>query len=234
LNLILAIRYLLKNNIGLSFKGFSVSGIKKMVSVSIPLGLAVIFNFLYDKIDILLISKLLDYNEAAFYSIAYGLFKASALGFSFLLVSGFTKIAELDRDTGKIKDFFNEHAKIISAICMIISIILFFFADLIIDTIYTGKFYDSIPVLKILSVGILAMGLNNLTGIILNGMGYFKIVMYITLYALIMNVALNVLFIPLYGITAAAVLTVITEYFILILEWIYMKKLLAVLKTRGA
>jgi O-antigen/teichoic acid export membrane protein len=58
--------------------------------------------------------------------------------------------------------------------------------------------------------------------------------MYITLYALIMNVALNVLFIPVYGITAAAVLTVITEYFILILEWIYMKKILAVLKTRGA
>ena len=64
-----------------------------MISVSIPLGLAVIFNFLYDKIDILLISKLLDYNEAAFYNIAYGLFKASALGFSFLLVSGFTKVA---------------------------------------------------------------------------------------------------------------------------------------------
>lgn len=233
INLLLALRYLFRDNIGLTFKGFSASSVRKMIAVSIPLGLAVIFNFLYDKIDILLISKLLDYNETAFYNIAYGLFKTSALGFSFLLVAGFTKVAELNRDPKAIQSFFTEHARIISVICIICTVILFFFSELIITAIYTAKFNDSVPILKILSVAIIAMGLNNLTGIILNGMGYFKIVMYITLYALLMNLTLNVMFIPIYGIKAAAYLTVITEYFILIIEFIYMKKILTELKSKG-
>ncbi|MEO8513949.1 MAG: polysaccharide biosynthesis C-terminal domain-containing protein [Ignavibacteria bacterium] len=233
INLLLALRYLLRNNIYLSLKGFSLIGVTNMIAISIPLGLAVIFNFLYDKIDILLISKQLDYNEAAFYNIAYGLFKASSLGFSFLLVAGFTKVAELNRNADKIKEFFTEHAKIITVICILFNVILYFFADFIIYTIYTDKFTDSIAILRILSFGIIAMGLNNLTGIILNGMGYFKIVMYITLYALLMNVVFNVMFIPLYGIKASAYLTLITEYFILIVEWIYMRKIFAELKQKS-
>ncbi len=225
LNLLLALRYLLKNNIVLKLKGYSAVSVGSMIVISIPLGLAVIFNFLYDKIDLLLISKITDYNEAAYYNIAYGLYKASALGFSFLLVSGFTRVAELNKDTSGTRIFFKEHAKIISVICLVMAVILYFLSDILVNTVYTDKFSGSVPVLKILSFGIIAMGLNNLTGIILNGMGYFKIVMYITLYALIMNVVLNAVFIQVYGIKAAAVLTVFTEYFILILEWVYMNKI---------
>ena len=225
INLLLALRYLLKNNIGLKFKGYSAVNVGSMIVISIPLGLAVIFNFLYDKIDLLLISKITDYNEAAYYNIAYGLYKASALGFSFLLVSGFTRVAEMNKDTSGTKVFFKEHAKIISVTCIVMAVLLYFLSGILINTIYTDKFAGSVPVLKILSFGIIAMGLNNLTGIILNGMGYFKIVMYITLYALIMNVVLNAVFISIYGIKAAAALTVLTEYFILVLEWIYMNKI---------
>ncbi len=232
LNLVLSLIYLFRNNISISFSYFSISEVKRIIAISIPLGLAVIFNFLYDKIDILLISKLRDFSEVAFYNIAYGLFKSSALFFSFLLVSGFTKVAEMNRDVSAIKGFYKEHAVIISIICMVCSAVLFIFPEFIIKLIYSDKFENSVNILRILSVGIIAMGLNNLTGVILNGMGYFKVVMYITFYALIMNVVLNIAFIPLYGITAAAVLTVITEFFIFIVEWYYLRRLLAALAIK--
>jgi len=232
LNLLLALLYLHKKNIRISFSFFTLNGVLKIIGVSIPLGLAVVFNFLYDKLDLLLISKLIDYESAAYYSIAYGLFKSASITFSFLLVSGFTKVAELKRDPAPIMLFLKEHAQLISFICIIGTLILFFLSEYIVGILYSGKFSESAFILQILSAALLAMGLNNLTGVILNGMGYFKVVMYITLYALIMNVVLNIMFIPLYGIKAAAFMTVITEYFILIIEWVYLKKILNSLKAK--
>lgn len=232
LNLVFALAYVYKKNIKISFSFFSINSVLKIIGVSIPLGLAVVFNFLYDKLDLLLISKLIDYESAAYYSVAYGLFKSASITFSFLLVSGFTKVAELKRDPVPIRLFLKEHAQLVSAICITGTLILFFFSEYIVGILYSGKFSESAFILQILSAALLAMGLNNLTGVILNGMGYFKVVMYITLYALIMNVVLNIMFIPLYGIKAAAVMTVITEYFILIIEWIYLKKILNSLKAK--
>lgn len=231
-NLVITIIQLRKNQISISLKFFNAAGVKKILAISLPLGIAVVFNLLYDKIDLLLISKLRGFDEAAFYSIAYGLFKSSSIAFSFLLVSGFTRVAELNREPSAVRQFLFEHAKLISIICIIITIILFIFPELIITVFYTGKFEDSVNILRLLSIGIIAMGLNNLTGIILNGMGYFKIVMFITLYAFIMNVILNAVLIPKYGIAASAVLTVFTEFFILVIEWYYLKKILVNLQSK--
>ena len=225
-NLVLVFINLKKAGIYFSFRHFSILEAKSIIKLSLPLGLAVIFNFLYDKIDVLLISKILDFSEVAFYNIGYGLFKASAISFSFLLVPGFTKVSAAGKDKLTIKYFFGEYFKIISVICIILSIVIFFTAEFIITSLYTERFSDSVIILKILAIGITAVGLNNLTGIVLNGMGYYKIVMYITLYALILNVMLNFLLLNKYGILAAAVLTVVTEMFIFFTEYYYLRKIL--------
>lgn len=226
INMVLVFINLRKAGIKFSLEHFSVIEAKSIIKLSLPLGLAVIFNFLYDKIDVLLISKILDFTEVAFYNIGYGLFKASAISFSFLLVPGFTKVSSAGKDKIKIKEFFGEYFKIILVICILLSIVIFFTAEFIITSLYTERFSDSVIILKILALGITAVGLNNLTGTVLNGMGYYKTVMYITLYALILNVLLNFLLLSKYGILAAAVLTVITETFIFFTEYYYLRKIL--------
>ena len=115
---------------------------------------------------------------------------------------------------------------ILCVICVITAFILIIFSHFIIQLFYSSRYEESIPVLKVLSVGILAFGLNNLTGIILNGIGMYKTVMYITLFGLLVNVILNILFIPKFGIMAAAAITVITEYFVFFFEFYYLKKIL--------
>jgi len=226
LNILLLIFYLYKSGISITFRNYTFDSVKKILSVSVILGLAVVFNFLYDKIDILIISKLRSFDETAYYNAAYGLFKSSSILFSFMLVSGFTQVAGLGRDPLQIREFYKSHWRAIMIICAASALALFLFAEPVINLIYTGKFENSVLILRILSFGIIAMGLNNLTGIILNGMGYFKIVMFITLYALIMNALLNLYLLPKFGITASAVLTVFTELFIFITEWYYMRKIL--------
>jgi len=226
MNLILIFYYIKKANIIYSLKYFAFKDIKFLLKLSLPVGLSVILNFLYDKIDVLLISVLKDFQSVAYYNVGYGLFKASTLSFSFLLVSGFSLVSSISKNKEEVKLFFKEYSKIIFTICIIVSVLLFFLSEFIIRFLYTEKFQNSVVVLKILSFGVIAIGLNNLTGVVINGMGYFKIVMYITLYGLILNIVLNAAFIPQYGIIAASIITVITEYFIFFTEYYYLGKIL--------
>jgi len=233
LNMILISRAIGKNGIHFLFRSFSFSKLKPMVFAAIPLGLAVIFNFMYDKIDVLLISKLKDFNQVAYYNIGYGLYKSSSIGFSFLLVTGYTMVSSLSKDKNAVKEFFKDYARIIIIICILISILLFIFSGFIVNFLYTNRYADAVIVVKILAAGFIGMGLNNLTGITLNGMGFFKVVMYITLYGLILNVILNFLFIPVYGIIAASIITVATEYFIFFMQFYYLRKILIPERSEG-
>lgn len=225
-NIFLLIRVLEINHVFFSFKLFNYKQVKSILKVSFPLGLAVIFNFLYDKVDVLLISKLADFTQVAFYNVGYGLYKTSTLSFSFLLVAGLTKISYLSRNKIGIRLFLRKYLKIFSVICLLIFLILFLGAEFMIKIIYTNKFDDSILIVKILSFAILGLALNNLTGVVLTGIGLFKENMIVTMIGLLLNVILNIIFIPLYGIIACAIITIITEYFIFTGDIFFLNKFL--------
>jgi len=202
-------------------------GIKELsplIKLSFPLGMAVAFNYFYDKIDILLISKLTDYTQVGFYNIGYGIFKASSAAFSFLLVSGLTRVSYLSRSKHAVKLFFRKNIPVFLAFGIVISVILFFFSGTIIGIIYTEKFLPSALILRIASFAVIGLALNNLTGVILNGLGLYRENMYVTFTGLLVNVILNFVFIPLYGIVAAAVITVLTEYFIFAGDYYFIKQ----------
>lgn len=205
---------------------FDFSGIPGIIKLSLPLGMAVIYNFLYDKIDILLISKFTDYSQVGYYNIGYGIYKASAIAFSFLLVSGLTRVSYLSRRNSAVKLFFRKYSSGLIIIGIIINIFLFFASEYIIKIIYTDKFTDSILILKIVSFAVVGLALNNLTGVTLNGLGLYRENMYVTFTGLILNIILNLIFIPLYGIIAAAVISIITEYFIFCGDYYFIKRFL--------
>jgi O-antigen/teichoic acid export membrane protein len=198
--------------------------IKSIIKLSFPIGLAVIFNFLYDKIDIVLISKFLDFSQVAYYNIGYGIYKSSAIAFSFLLVSGFTRISALKNKKYAVKIFFIKYLINLISISLVLSAILFFASEVIVKIIYTDKYFDSILILKIMSFAVIGLTLNNLTGVILNGLGFFKENMFVTLSGLLINVILNIIFIPLFGIIASAVISIVTEYFIFAGDYYYLQK----------
>jgi len=212
-----------KEGINFSFN-FRISELSALLKFSIPLGLAVVFNYFYDKIDILLISKFTDYTRVGFYNIGYGIYKASSIAFSFLLVSGLTRVSYLSRNKYAVKLFLKKYSLILFYLGLVLTILLFLFSDLAVRIIYTDKFLPSVNILKIVSFGVIGLALNNLTGVILNGLGLYKENMYVTFTGLVFNVVLNIIFIPVYGIIAAAVISVFTEYFILLGEYFFIKQ----------
>lgn len=205
---------------------FDLKEMLGLINLSLPLGMAVIFNFLYDKIDILLISKFTDFSQVGFYNIGYGIYKASSLAFSFLLVSGLTRVSYLSRRKNAVRVFYKKYFLSFLLIGILINIFLFLSSDILIKIIYTDKFSHSVLILKIVSFAVTGLALNNLAGVILNGLGLYRENMYVTFTGLIINIVLNFIFIPLYGIPAAAVITIITEYFIFFGDYYFIKDFL--------
>lgn len=190
------------------------TNILSLLTTTAPLGVAVVFNYLYDKVDILLISKILDFSQVAYYAVPYGLYKSTSLAFSFLLVNGLNRISYISRRFSAVKTFFKSYSLVLLVISFPLALFLFLFSEKILLLLYSSTYVQSFSVLRILSLGIVGMALNNLTGTMLNGMGKYKLNMYIVLSAFLINLIGNYLFLPYYGIIASAVITVITEYYI--------------------
>lgn len=203
---------------------FHFEGMSEIIKISLPLGMAVLFNFLYDKIDILLISKFTDYSQVGYYNIGYGIYKASSIAFSFLLLSGLTKVSYFSRRSNAVKLFIKKYFSIFIITGIAINIFLFFASEYIIKIIYTDKFAVSILILRIVSFAVVGLALNNLAGVVLNGLGLYRENMYVTFTGLVLNIILNLIFIPFYGIIAAAFISIVTEYFIFIGDFYFIRK----------
>jgi O-antigen/teichoic acid export membrane protein len=196
---------------------WKLSSLKDLYPV-IPLGAAVVFNFLYDKIDILLISKMLGFTESGLYNIAYGLFKTAAMSFSFLLIPALTKISYFSRRRSAVRLLLARYTWLIFLICAAASIVIFLSADYLIMFLYGDKYMESASLLRVLALALVGLGLNNLFGVALNGLGLYKENFYVTLAGLIVNVTINLLLIPRMGIMGAVIATIATEYLVLALD----------------
>ncbi|MFA7360223.1 MAG: oligosaccharide flippase family protein [Candidatus Kapaibacterium sp.] len=199
------------------------NSLKSIFIYSFPIGVAAMVNFLYDKIDIIIISEIIDIEKVAFYNIAYGVYKSSNLLFSFILVSGFTRVSSLSLRKFAVKIFLRKYSYYILTISVSASIALYFSSEILINLIYGEKYIPAVILLQYLSFSVIPLALNNLTGITMNGLGMYKENMYVVLIALLINIALNIVLLLNLGIIGAVYATIITEVFILICDAFYLK-----------
>lgn len=193
------------------------SDIKSLYAI-IPLGAAVIFNFLYDKVDVLIISKLLGFEEAAIYNIAYGMFKTASISFTFLLIPALSRISYSGRRKSAVRLVLARYTWLIFLICIVTALILAALSGFLTEIIYGSKYAESALYLRILSIALVFMGLNNLMGVALNGLGLYRQNLYVTVAGLAANVLINLLLITEMGILGAVIATIATELLVLALD----------------
>ncbi len=92
-----------------------------------------------------------------------------------------------------------------------------------ITLVFCGKeYYEAIPVLLLNAPVIVFISLTNLMGIqILYPQDKIKIVIWSVSGGAVMNLIFNLLLIPLYGATGAAISTLIAEFAVLLIQIIY-------------
>ncbi len=192
------------------------------LKISAPLGISLVLNLVYFRFDTIILSTFRPSADVGFYGLAYKIFEVSLvvpIFFSNAIYPLLIKESQISS-----KQFLKRAMHgfgILFAAGLVGAVSIFALAPLLVEIVGGSGFAASIEPLRILSLGLpffYTTAILMWVLVILN-----KQLWLIPLYSIaaLANIVLNLLFIPLYGIKAAAINTVATEGLILLLAVIF-------------
>ena len=193
------------------------------LKTSFPIGVALILNLIYFRIDVLILSSVRSSAEVGIYGLGYQFFQAGLAIPIFFSNSLFPLLSKLYLENiGE----FRKQIKKWSFYLILFSIalmVLMFLVSYLIPILYDSRFLDSGLALRILSIGLPLFFLSALLWHMLIIYGKQKLLIYIYAIGAVLNIALNIVFIPIYGYIAASIITVVSEAIILLLSFASVK-----------
>lgn len=187
---------------------------KKIIKVSLPMSIGALFLLLMQSIDAFFIIKYKSFSELAFYGIAVKL----TFLISIVLTSINTIIAPdiakyyYQKDFNKLKEIVFKSSKLNFILTIPLLLLLLFFPKTILS--FFGENYTNARIaLIILSCGHIINSFCGSVGLYLNMTGRQKEIMFLLFVSLIINIVLNFILIPKYGINGAAISSSISLIF---------------------
>lgn len=202
---------------------WDLSILQKTILNSFPIGVGLIFITFSDRIDILILEKLINFNSVAYYAVAYTIFRNLQIISTTLLIPEYTIIsARYQTDKKIVKDKFNYYFKYLTIISLSLILFFYYWSDPLLVFFFSAKYTFSTPYLQLLVLALPGVFWNHLTGIICNATLNSKIPAYSTGFGTLINIIVNFITIPVWGIFGAVLATIITEYFIFIFQFIFL------------
>lgn len=205
-------RYVPKPELFNFLKGLDFSLIKNMVKAALPFGMLVGFSIVYNKIDIIILTHFRGYAETGLYTAAYKF--VDLLAFVPAVVSSslypFISSRLMSEDKGAISASLEKYTRMMLALAIPLIAGGVILAKKLIVVVGGADFFGGYVALEILvfASGILfiyaavnSLMVNQLT----------KIAVKVTFSNIILNIVGNAVFIPIYGLKAAAIMTVVSE-----------------------
>lgn len=191
-------------------RAFSFLVGKKMLIFSLPLLLVTILNQIMSWTDTLMLGYFKTANEVGIYNAALplGQFISIALGSILFLYIPIASELYAQKNLQGIKRSYIVLTKWLSAATLPLTLVFIFFPKTTLSFLYGTKYISAANVLQILSLGFFINNVMGPNGATLIAMGKTKFLMYVTVIAAIVNVALNIILIPIWGMKGAAVATV--------------------------
>jgi O-antigen/teichoic acid export membrane protein len=195
-----------------SLKSLPVGGFKfdiffHLIRYGYKVFLRNIISFLHYRIDLLLITLLLSIQQVAFYKLAASFAeKIWILNVTHhLLVS---RVASSQKQYGK--DLTARIFKNTFWLMMILAIGAYFTSSFLISLVYGSEYLSVIGPFKLLLPGVVFLGSCSVLSQYFIGNGLVGWTNYVYLMSIVINVVLNLILIPKYGISGAAIATSIT------------------------
>ena len=190
---------------------------KKLLLTAIPLGLAIAINQIYFRADIFLLSLFRPYTEVGMYSLAGKLLEIILSFAGFFQNSVFPLISKYVADgDARLQGTFQTSFDVLVAAGIPLTVGGVILAPAIIRLAGGAQFADSAGLFQAL---IIATTFAFVTGLFSLGMiakEKVRVLLWLNLIFLVFNVALNIIFIPIYGAMASAVITSLSEGLIVI------------------
>jgi O-antigen/teichoic acid export membrane protein len=181
-----------------------------------------VFNLLYSKIDVVLLSFYKPSSDVGVYGVSYRFFEVALALPAFLANSTYPVLLKYMDDKKSYKTIFTKYLKLYIVLSLVVTAFVFLGAPFI--TILKGGFFLSVFPLQILSLSLPFFFLTSLLQwhfLIKN-----KLRFLVPLYgsALILNIVLNLLLLPHFSYYAAALITGVCEALVFVIMLWYFRK----------
>ena len=185
------------------------SFLKNFLKETWPMGVYMILFSGYDRaVDSVLIKQIIGVTDLAYYGLAYKIYGNLIQPAYFLINSVFPLMSGKTENKRKL---FWQTSGLMFLGALIVAPTIYLLSPVLIEVLAGSEFVASIKILRILLVAMVFAYLGHLVGFTLIARGKQKLILFIGIISLIVNVGGNLLFIPRFGIVGAAWVTVVTE-----------------------
>lgn len=199
---------------------------KKLFKFGIPVLFTGLAGMIFGYTDTILLTYFRTLKEVGLYNVALPTMKViSVIGVAFTSIL-FPLSSELWAK--KRKDQLGKGLGMLYKYALILvfplALLMFLFPEIILGILFGGEFKEAGGVLRILAIGYLINTLSGVNNTTLSGIGKPKEVSKIMFSGACMNLILNLILIPFYGMEGAAISTTISFLFLFILSTLKIKK----------
>ena len=204
--------YIIRGRFGKFSPEFQFAVWKDFLTRSAPIAAGMIVSVLYFRLDIVMLQLMTEEKIVGFYSAAYKLFEVTIIfPHSLMLILFPTLVEHYNSNRLLFKDKFRKGFVLYLLIGGIVASVLWGFSHEIIVLIYGEKFLPSIEVLNILSLAVLLFFVNFLLSNVLIISDREMINTWNMMGVTVLNIILNLVWIPQYGAVGAAWATLFCE-----------------------
>lgn len=187
---------------------------------SLPTGAFLIVFSIYNRIDTIILQSIKGPEAVGYYGLAYKVHDNLILIAAYLMNALFPIISKAKDD--ELKNIYQKIFSLLFGMGIIITLSVLLFAPFVVYLIAGSQFGQSVVILRVLIFATALSFVNHLTGYTLIAVGKQKISLSIAMMALVLNIGLNLLLIPFLSSLGAALVTIVTEGFVLIFTTSYL------------
>lgn len=203
--------------------------LRNILKVSIVMNIGLIAVTVYDRLDVIILEKLVGAESVAIYGVAYSLYKIPQMFSGPLLIPIFSRFSKQYYNKNMFEAVtINQIVKIFMLFSVLYFIIIYLFGEALILLLWGTPFLDSYSILLLLNISIPFVLFNNLTGVILNSANKEKLATTAALFSAVFGFLAYPVSIFMWGLEGAVLSTIIIEMsvFIIQLKFVINQKIL--------
>lgn len=194
---------------------FDPAVMRRLIRHGLPFSLTAAFIFIYYHIDSLFLEHYHGSQSVGYYNAAYRLVEVPLVFLSTITLALFPALSHLDaHDRAELRNTTRQAVFLAILLSLPGALAICWDAVAVTALIYGPAYAQTATALAVLVLSVAVIYPNAMLGTLLRGIGKQTLTMWITAAGAGLNCLLNLLFIPSYGLPAAAATTVATELFI--------------------
>lgn len=184
-----------------------------MLRMSVPLGVAVVLNTLYARVDGLLLSVMRPVSDVGHYLLGYRVMEMALLFPGMLAATALPLYSRSagERDLARLRRQAERSVQLVGLVMLPVAALFVVLGGPIVRLVAGPGFVPAGPVLQWLALATVASSINIVLGLVIIALDGQRRALWLNVSGLVVNLALNLALIPHFGINAAAAVTSVSE-----------------------